>query len=197
MCSAKRAFAIRASTEFGHGIWLLSVGRSVTIANVHLKTAMFIERRDSYSPSVIGGMTFFHGHKNSAASGADFSTCRQRSFNGRAIVGKIDNLRGEMHRSNRRRRPEKLDRVFRRDCAGRVGRASAVHQMIGSRPVTMAIEQRPNDAAVENSGKRLVFWFRLPVGYDFAILGKTADPQSFRVGRAATPARVVRRVRFL
>jgi hypothetical protein len=42
-----------------------------------------------------------------------------------------------------------------------------------------------------------VFWFRFPVGYDFAILGKTADPQSFRVGRAATPTRVVRRVRFL
>jgi len=158
---------------------------------------MFIERRYSDSPSVIGRMTFFHGHKDSAASGADFSTCRQRSCNGRAIVGKIDHLPGEMHRSNRRRRPEKLDRIFCRHCAGRVGRASALHQMIGGRPVTMAIEQRANDAAVENSGKRLVFWFRLPVGYDFAILGKTADPQSFRVGRAATPARVVRRVRFL
>lgn len=158
---------------------------------------MFIERRYSYSPSVIRGMTFFHGHKNSAASGANFSTCRERSFNGCAIVGKIDDLRGEMHRSNRRRRPEKLDRVFCRDCAGRVVRARAVHQMIGGRPITMAIKQRANDAAIENSGKRFVFWFRFPVGYDLAVLGKTADPQSFRVGRAATPTGIVRRVRFL
>src|SRR6266446_7554502 len=69
--------------------------------------------------------------------------------------------------------------------------------MVGRRPVAMAIEQRPDNSAVQNSRKRFVLLFRFPFRYHFIAFRETADAQSVSIRRAATPARVLRRVLFL
>src|SRR6267143_5577368 len=68
--------------------------------------------------------------------------------------------------------------------------ARVFHQMIGRRPITMTVEQRANDAPVQNARKRFVLRLRLPFGDDFAVFGKTADPQAFVIRRPATPTRI-------
>ncbi len=69
--------------------------------------------------------------------------------------------------------------------------------MIRRRPIAMTVEQRADDAAIQNSGKRLVLFRRLPFGNDLAVLRKAANPQSLRIRRAAPPARIVRSILFL
>src|SRR3984893_7812400 len=61
----------------------------------------------------------------------------------------------------------------------------------------MAIEQRADDAAVQNSRERLIFLFRPPFRDDFAVLWKTADVQTFRICGPAAEARILGRVLFL
>lgn len=146
---------------------------------------------------MIRGMTFFHGHENSAAGRANFAVCSKRSFNGRAIVGKIDKFCGEINGTVRRRWPQKFDRIFGRDRARRILGVRALHQVIRRRPVAVTIQKSADDPAVQNSWERFVFLFRFPFRNHFTVLGETADAQAFGVGRAASPACVVRRVRFL
>ena len=120
-------------------------------------------------------MTFFHRNENSAARCADFSASDECSFNGCAIVCQIDNLRGKKYRIVRRRWPEQFDCILRRDSAWRMILVRILHQVIGGRPIAMAIEQRADDAAIQNSLKRLVFFLWLPLRDDFAVFWKTPD----------------------
>ncbi len=69
--------------------------------------------------------------------------------------------------------------------------------MIGRRPVAMAIEQRANDTAIQDAGKRFVFFLGFPFSDDFAVFRKTTNTQAVQVRRAATPARIVRGILFL
>src|SRR5438309_3977181 len=69
--------------------------------------------------------------------------------------------------------------------------------MIGRGPITMTVEQRADDAAIQHAGKRFVLRLRLPFGNDFAVFGKAADPQTFAIRRAATPTRIFGSVLFL
>src|ERR1700730_18872923 len=73
----------------------------------------------------------------------------------------------------------------------------AFHQIVGRRPVAMAIEQRPDYSAVQNSRKRFVLLFRFPFRDDFVIFWETANVQTGWVRRAAPPASVIRRITFL
>src|SRR5437763_2345137 len=73
----------------------------------------------------------------------------------------------------------------------------ALHQMIGRGPVAVTIEQRADNSAVQNAGKRFVFRLGLPLSHNFAVLGKTSDPQTIAIRRTATPARISRSVLFL
>lgn len=93
-------------------------------------------------------MAFFHCDENSSASGTNFSTRGECSFNGRAIVRQIDNFSRKKHRIIRRRWPEQFDCILRRDSAWRVILFRMLHQMIGRGPIAMAIEQRADDAAI-------------------------------------------------
>lgn len=133
-------------------------------------------------------MSFFNGDENAATRRADFSAAGQHSFHRRAIVAYIDNPGGKGKRPIRRRWPKQLDRVFRGDRAGRMVRASSFHQMIGRRPVAMTIKQCADYPAIQYARKCLEFFLRLPFGHDFAIIGKTADPQPFGIRRSTTPA---------
>src|ERR1700731_94992 len=149
------------------------------------------------------GMTFLHPDKNSATSRTNISTGRQSPLHRRAMAGpsrtgtKVDNLGRKMHRTVCRRRPQQFDRVFGRDRARRLIGLRAFHEMIRGRPIAVTIEQRSDDAAVQNSGKRFVFFLRLPFGHDVVASGKTADMQAIRIGWTATETGVSRRVLFL
>jgi len=120
-------------------------------------------------------MTFFHGNKNAATRGTNFLSRAQRAFDGRAIIRKIDNLGGKKHRTIRRRWPQQFNCIFRRDSARRVILVRAFHQMISRCPVAMAIEQRADNATIQNTVKRFVFLLGFPLSEDFAVFWKTAN----------------------
>lgn len=142
-------------------------------------------------------MAFFDRDENAATRRANFSAGGERSFDGRAVVRKIDNVRGEMDCVVRGRRPQKLDRVIRGNSTRRAISASAFHQMIGAGPIAVTVEQRADDSAVQNAGKRFVFFLGLPISHDFVASDEAANVQSFGICRAAAEASVVRRVMFL
>jgi len=64
------------------------------------------------------------------------------------VVSQVDNFSGKKYRIICRRWPEQFDCILRRDSAWRVIFFRMLHQMIGSRPIAMAIEQRADDAAI-------------------------------------------------
>jgi len=84
---------------------------------------------------MIRGMTFFHGDKNSATSGADFSSSSQGALDSRAVIGDLHNPGREKNRIVRGSWPQHFDGVLRSDRAGRPIPASAFHQMICCRPI--------------------------------------------------------------
>ncbi len=142
-------------------------------------------------------MTFRYCDENSATRCTNFSARGECPFNGRAVVRQIDNLCGKKHRIIRWRWSEQFDCILRCDGARRVILFRALHQMIGRRPIAMAIEQRADDAAIQNALKSFVFFLWFPLCNDFAVLRETANVQPIRIRRSATPAGVVWRIFFL
>ena len=142
-------------------------------------------------------MTFLHRDKNSAARRTNFSASAQRALNGRAIVCDVDDSRGKKQRVARWSWPQHFDRIFGSHSAWRAILFRALHQMIRRGPVAMAIEQRADDAAIQDSTKRFVFFLRFPFGDQFAVVGETSNMQPIRICRAATEADIVGRVFFL
>src|ERR1041384_7775875 len=65
------------------------------------------------------------------------------------------------------------------------------------RPVAVAIEKRTDDPAVQNSGERLVFFFRHPLGHDFIATDEAANVEAVRIRWPTTEAGVLRCVKFL
>jgi hypothetical protein len=124
---------------------------------------------------MISGVAFFHGNKNSATCCANLSNRSERSFNGRSVVSQVDNFSGKKYRIICRRWPEQFDCILRRDSAWRVIFFRMLHQMIGSRPIAMAIEQRADDAAVQDSLKSFVLFLWFPLCDNFAIFWETPD----------------------
>lgn len=153
---------------------------------------------------MMSGMTFFDRDENPPARGADFSIGGQRPFDCGAIVAYLDNFRREEDETAGRRWPEQLDRILGGDGARRMIFTRALHQMVRRSPVAMAIQQRADNAAIQYSVERFVFFLRLPLSNHFAacsrfieVLWKTADVQTIRVSRPTTPAGILRRVLFL
>jgi hypothetical protein len=124
---------------------------------------------------MISGVAFFNCDENSATRCANFSTSGEYPFNGRAVISQIDNFGGKKHGIIRWRWPEQFDCILRRDSARRVVLFRMLHQMIGSRPIAMAIEQRADDAAIQYSLKSFVFFFWFPLCDNFAGLWETPD----------------------
>ena len=120
-------------------------------------------------------MTFRYCNENSPTRCTNFSARSQCPFYGRADVRQIDDLCGKKYRIVRRRRPEQFDCILRSHRARRVIVFRALHQMIGRRPIAMAIEQRADDAAIQDSLERFVFFLWLPFRDDFAVFLETPD----------------------
>ena len=142
-------------------------------------------------------MAFLHRDKNSATNGADFSAGAQCPLDGRAIIRQIHNSGRKKHRIVRRSWSQQFDRIFRSDRAWRAILVCTFHQMISRCPVAVAIEQRADDAAIQNAIKSLVLLLRFPLSDDFAILRETLNMQAVRIRRPTTPADIVRSVFFL
>src|SRR5205085_9376225 len=85
------------------------------------------------------------------------------------------------------------------DGAVRAFSASAAHEVVGGRPVRVAVEERADDAAVEHARISLVVRLRLPVADElFAVGGgEAANAQALLVRGAAAEAGASRRVAFL
>jgi len=124
---------------------------------------------------MISGVAFFNCDESSATRCANFSTSGECPFNGRAVISQIDNFGGKKHGIIRWRWPEQFDCILRRDSARRVVLFRMLHQMIGSRPIAMAIEQRADDAAVQDSLKSFIFSFWFPLCDNFAVFWETPD----------------------
>src|SRR3954447_3729734 len=112
---------------------------------------------------MIRGMTFFHRDEDSLACGANFFAGAQCSLDGRTVTSDLNNPGREKDRVVRWCRPQQFDGVLRSDRARRAIIACTLHQMIRRRPVAMAIEQRADDPAVQNSLERFVFSLRFPL----------------------------------
>src|SRR6185295_10786873 len=92
------------------------------------------------------------------------------------------------------------DAVLERDGRGRLLGGSGAHQVPRRRPVGMAIQQRPEDPAVDDAGERLVIRAWLPLGNEHGSIvgvGPAADMQPARVRRSAAEAPPSRRVALL
>lgn len=146
---------------------------------------------------MIRGMAFSDRNENSATRSANFSSGTQCSVNGRTVIGDLNDLGREKHGVVRGCRPQQVDRVLRSDCARRAIFACAFHQVVCCCPVAMAIEQRADDPAVQNSLERFVFFLRFPLGDDFAVFGETMNVQAIWICRTAAEANVSRRIFFL
>jgi len=113
-----------------------------------------------------------------------------------AIVGRFDDVRADAQRRHRRGTFQENVEI-RRDGARRRRTAAAFHQHDRGRPVAVTVEQRADDAAVEDVIERGVMRLRRPVANEFVPLAEAADAQAFVIGRPAAEAAVLRRVRFL
>jgi hypothetical protein len=69
--------------------------------------------------------------------------------------------------------------------------------MVGGCPVAVAVEQRPDDAPVQDVGEGLVVRLGLPGGDDLVPLDDALDPKALGVGRAASEALVVGSIAIL
>ena len=72
--------------------------------------------------------------------------------------------------------------------------ARLLHDVISRRPIAVAIEERADNAAVEDARERLVFRFRLPLRHDRVAFREAAEAQPVRVGRAGARKSTVRRM---
>ena len=65
---------------------------------------------------------------------------------------------------------------------------AALHQVARGRPVAVAVEQRPEDAAVQHAVEGLVVRLRAPVADDCVALDEALDAQALLVGGPAAEA---------
>ena len=146
---------------------------------------------------MIGRMAGLHCDKSAATSRRHLVVRDQLSFNDGTIVAGFNHTRYQPYGLVRRRWPSQRDLVVSSDCAGRMVRARALHQMVGSGPVAVAVEHRADDAATQHSRKRFLIRFGLPLGDHFFALRKAANVQALFVCRSTTKTGEVGRVSFL
>ena len=97
-------------------------------------------------------------------------------LDGRPVVGDVDDPGPQVDRPIGRRRAAHPDRVLEGDGRRRPIGAARPHQVPGRRPVRVAVEQRPEDPAVDDAGERLVLAAAAPSG-------RRGSPGSSALGR--------------
>lgn len=137
-------------------------------------------------------MTGLDGHKGAAAGSRYLIVGQQLAFDNRSIVLHFQHPRRHPKQGVSGRWPQKFDCIVRRHRTGRMIGAIAFHQSISGSPVTVAIEQRADNAATQHAAEGFLPGLRMKVRYDFIALRKTLDVQPFVVGWATAKAGVVR-----
>ena len=138
---------------------------------------------------MISRVARFDCDKRAAAGCSHLVVREQFAFHYCPAICRFNYARDQMDWFIGRRWPQKFDCVIGGDCAGRMVQTIALHQVIRSRPVAMAVEQCADNSAAEHSRKRFLVGFRLPISDHFFALGKAADVQPFFVCRATTKTR--------
>ena len=146
---------------------------------------------------MIGRMSGLDRDECAATGGAHFSVSGEFGFDYGAVVCGFDDARRQFHFIIGRSGPEQFDTVVGCDSAGRSLSKRASHQMIGGGPVRVAIQECPDDAAVEHARKSLMVLFRLPFANRFVAAHKAPDPQALLVRRPAAEAGIMRSILFL
>lgn len=142
-------------------------------------------------------MAFLNRDENPPTARANFSAATERSFDGRAIICRLDHPSGKMNVTVRGCRSQKFDLIFGGHRAWDGIRLRLLHQTIRSRPIAVAIEQRADNSAIQNARKRLIFLLRRPISDDFIAFGEAPDMETFGIRGSAAKTGVVRRVSFL
>ena len=96
-----------------------------------------------------------------------------------------------------RGRPPELDGVFGGHGAGRSVEPLLVHEVVCGSPITVAVEERANDAAVQDAWESLVHGLRLPRADDLVAFYIAFDFEPILVGWAAAKALVLKCVAIL
>ena len=104
------------------------------------------------------------------------------------VIDGFDDARPEVKRpADWRGRPQ-LHGVVGGHGERRRDRPGAPHQVVGRRPVTVAVEEHANDSAVDEACERLVMRLGHPVQHDFVALDAALDAQPLRVRGPAPEA---------
>ncbi len=151
----------------------------------------------SPSPPVIGRMTFSYRDERAATGGRDLSVGLQRRLDHRSIVGRFRNARSKPHFGVERCRPEQPDVKFGGHRAWWRFRPRLRHQVPGSGPVAVTVEQRATDPAIHHPRKRFVMRLGAPGGNNLVAFDEALDPQSLVIRGTASEAAVVGRVSIL
>src|SRR6266496_502058 len=142
-------------------------------------------------------MAFLDGDEGAATRGGDVTAGFERRFDDCAISHELGELGSQPDRRIHGGGAAKLHMEVRRNGAGRLVGSLGLHQMIGRRPVAVAVEERADDAAIEHVLESVMVSFRLPSGDDFIAFDEALDVKTFVVGGSATKAYVLRRVAIL
>ena len=137
---------------------------------------------------MVGGVAFFYRNEKSAASGANLPFGLQRQLDTYPVLQYFGRLTGDRKHGTKRRGATKLNIVLGRHRARWFIQVLSVHEGHSSRPVSMAVEQRPNDATVHHTGEGLVmvFWHVFHSKTTFNAI--RIDLKTVFVGRSAPEA---------
>ena len=123
-------------------------------------------RRASYTPregqrrsalrAVVRDVAFAYRDEQTPAGGRDLTAGRQLRLHRDAVVGGGDDATAEVDGTIGGRGALQPDRVFRGHRDRRLIRAASLHQVVSRSPVAVAVEQRPDDPAVQDSRERLM-----------------------------------------
>jgi hypothetical protein len=130
-------------------------------------------------------MSRFNGNEDTGTGRADLPPSLQAGLDGDPILTRFTDMSRELNGTVHRRRAAQLDAKFSRDGARWNRGFSRQHEMMGSSPVGVAIQKRPNDATAEHAGERLMFGAWLPGGDNLISIHVAIDAQALAVGRAA------------
>ena len=120
-------------------------------------------------------MSFFDRDEYTAAGVADLAAGDQFGLDGCTVIGRIDDASFQSDRPVDGRGAKKLNVKFSGDCTWSLVITAFFHQVIGRRPVRMAIEQGPDYTAVQNARKGLMMRLSVPLGGELVTFGKAAD----------------------
>src|SRR5438128_359886 len=133
-------------------------------------------------------MPRLHRDERPAKRGADFAAGPQLRLDDSPIVGDLDRPRDQLDRTIRRCRANEPHGELGRDRRRRSLRVVPPHEVVGRRPVRVAVEKSSGNAAGKDTIECLVMLRRVPDGDDLIAAYDTLDAQTLPVDRPTSKA---------